>query len=159
MSRTLAIAVTFAVISSAAFAAPLLVQRQQLVVPNLNPGLKTVPSVPGSTYMADASGGCEKQLVNRIDSGTVIAGPDGRVAHLTGMASGAWGSSGELVITLMTPDGTSADADFVVCRALVPTDSPEPVAASLDLTPSANLQSIIVHTQSNSIVLYTSKAR
>lgn len=155
MSRTIAIALAFGLIGSLAFAA----QSRQLVVPNLNPGLKTVPSVPQSQSAAAAAGICEQQLVTRIDSGTVIAGPDGLVAHLTGMASGVWGGEAQLIITSLTPDGKTANADFIACRSVAAADTPAPVATSLDLSNNARLKSIIVRAQSNSMVLYTSKAR
>jgi hypothetical protein len=156
MSRTIAIAVSLALLGSTALAANL---THQLVVPNLNPGLKTVPSVPGSQSAKMAAAGlCEQQLITRIDSGTVIAGPDGLVAHLTGMASGVWGGNAELTITSTSPDGMTANADFTACRSPSAVDTPVPVATSLNLTRNAGLQSIIVHAQTNSMVLYTSKA-
>jgi hypothetical protein len=155
MSRTIAIALAFGLISTAALAAP----QRQLVAPNLSPGLRTVPFVP-SSYDATASADtCDQQLINRIDSGTVIAGPDGLVAHLTGMASGiAGGSDAKLVITSMSPDGSTANADFVACRSAVLVDTTAPVATSMVLAQGAPLQSIIVRAQANSMVLYTSKA-
>ena len=156
MSRTIAIALAFGLIGSAALAAT---PSRQLVVPNLNPGLKTVPSVPQSQSAHAAAGICEQQLVTRIDSGTVIAGPDGLVAHLTGMASGVWGGDAQLIITSVTPDGQSANADFIACRSIAAADTPAPVATSLDLSHNAGLQSIVVRAQSNSMILYTSKAQ
>jgi hypothetical protein len=157
MSRTLAIAVSLALVGSAAYAAN---QNHQLVAPNLNPGLKTVPSVPGSqSARADAAGLCEQLLITRIDSGTVIAGPDGLVAHLTGMASGVWTGGAQLIVTSMSPDGATANADFTACRAGASVDTPMPVAASWNLPAHGNLQSIVVHAETNSMVLYTSRAR
>lgn len=155
MSRTFALALAFGLLSSAALADE---PHRQLVAPNLNPGLRTVPFVPFSSGAAAAAGSCNQQLVSRIDSGTVIAGPDGLVAHLTGMASGVAGSDAQLVITSMSPDGRSANADFVACRSPVLVDTATPVATSMPLTQGAPLQSIIVRAQANSMVLYTSKA-
>jgi hypothetical protein len=155
MSRTIAIAVSLALASSAAYGA-----QRQLVVPNLNPGLKTVPSVPGSQSAHEAAAGlCDHQLVNRIDSGTVIAGPDGLVAHLTGMASGVWSGGAQLTIVSMSADGLTANADFTACRTVAAVDTPVPVAASWNLARNTGLQSIVVRAQSNSMVLYTSRAR
>ena len=139
---------------TAAFAAP----QRQLVAPNLNPGLRSVPFVPSSYDAGGSADSCDQQLVNRIDSGTVIAGPDGLVAHLTGMASGVVGSDAKLVITSMSPDGREANADFVACRSAVLVDTTAPVATSMALAQGAPLQSIIVRAQANSMVLYTSKA-
>ena len=157
MSRIVAIAVSLALASSAAIAAD---QTHQLVAPNFNPALKTVPSVPGSQSAREAAAGlCEQQLITRIDSGTVIAGPDGMVAHLTGMASGVWSGGAQLTITSITPDGLSANADFTACRTISAVDTPVPVATSWNLAPNTGLQSIVVRAQLNSMVLYTAKAR
>lgn len=148
MSRTIAFAILIGILGSTATAAP----QRQLVVPNLNPGLRTVPWVPNGHHVGDASAVCERQLVSRIDSGTVIAGPDGRVAHVTGMADSGI-STAELEITSISPDGSSATADFIVCAS--PTwISTAPVAAVMPLKDHA-LQSIAIRTQSNSIVLNT----
>ena len=154
MSRTIAIALAFGMIGSAAFAAT---PGRQLVGPNFNPGLKSVPSVASPHYAGSAA--CDQQLVSRIDSGTVIAGPDGLVAHLTGMALGVTGGNAQLVVTSMTPDGQTANADFVACRSTVVVDSPSPVATSMNLPLNNAPQSIIVRAEANSMVLYTSKAR
>ena len=153
MSRTIAIALALGLIGSAAIAAT---PQRQLVAPNFNPGLKSVPFVP-SAHLA-GSQACDRRLVTRIDSGTVIAGPDGLVAHLTGMASGA-SREAQLVITSMAPDGKSANADFIACRASIAGDGPTPVATSMSLPPNGATQSIMVRAQANSMVLYTSKAR
>ena len=153
MSRTIAVVLAFGLMSTAALAAP----QRQLVAPDMNPGLRTVPFVP-SSYNGNADA-CDLQLVGRIDSGTVIAGPDGLVAHLTGMASGVvGGSDAKLVITSMSPDGREASADFVACRSAIVVDTTAPVATSMALAQGAPLQSIIVRAQANSMVLYTSKA-
>ena len=153
MTRTIAIALAFGMIGSAAFAAA----PNQLVGPRFNPALKTVPFVPASQSASAGAGTCDQQLVSRIDSGTVIAGPDGLVAHLTGMALGVAGGA-QLVITSMTPDGQTANADFTACRSTVIVDTPSPVATSLNLPQGSALQSIIVRAEANSMVLYTSKA-
>ena len=147
MSRSIAVAVLAGVLASAAVAAP----GRQLVAPELNPGLRTVPFVPSSTSVK-ASTDCEKKLVARIDSGTIITGPDARVAHLTGMADGVADGKAELVIVSISSDGTSATADLMACasRTFV---TPEPVAASLPLTAQANLRTLTVRAQSNSVTL------
>lgn len=148
MSRTIAFAILIGTLCSTAIAAP----QRQLVVPNLNPGLRTVPWTQDSHSVADAGGICERQLVSRIDSGTVIAGPDGRVAHITGMADSGI-STAELAITSVSADGASATADFIVCAS--PTwVSTAPVSAVMPIKDHA-LQSIAIRTQSNSIVLNT----
>ncbi len=149
MSRTFAIAVLAGILTSAAIAAP-----QQLVAPNFNPGLKTVPSVPHTFYAAASAGTCEQKLVSRIDSGTVIAGADGRVAHLTGMAAGAVGNDAVLLITSTSVDGLTATADFMTCTS-AGSATPGPVAASMPLKSSPGLKSIAVRAESNSIVLTT----
>ena len=154
MSRTMAIALAFGLLGSAALAAT---PGHQLVAPNFNPGLKTVPFVL-SAQAAHAAGSCEQQLVTRIDAGTVVAGPDGLVVHVTGTATGAAGSDARLVITSTTPDGHSANADFMSCRSPVIVDSSKPVATSMSLSQNAALQSIIVRAQANALVLYTSNA-
>jgi len=59
-------------LASSAIAAP-----QQLVAPNFNPGLRSVPSVPQTYYAMAVPGACEQKLVDRIEFGTVIAGADG----------------------------------------------------------------------------------
>jgi hypothetical protein len=90
--------------------------------------------------------------VARIDSGTVIAGPNGRVAHVTGMADSGI-STAELAITSISADGHSATADFLVCTS--PSwVSTAPITAVMPLKDQA-LQSIAIRTQSNSIVLKT----
>jgi hypothetical protein len=140
MSRTIAIAILAGVLSAAASATPPL---RQLVAPNFNPGLRTVPFVPHSQSVNhDAS--CVRQLVARVDSGTVIAGPDGRVAHLTGMADSGVGAA----------DGLTAAADFLVCTSSSWV-SPAPVSAAMPLSRNASLESIAIRTQSNSITLQT----
>ena len=146
MSRTIAFAILIGILGSTAIAAP----QRQLVVPNLNPGLRTVPWVWNSHNDGDAGAVCERQLVSRIDSGTVIAGPDGRVVHITGMADSGIATA-ELAITSVSPDGTSATADFIAC-ASPSWVSTAPVAAVMPLQDHA-LQSIAIRTQSNSIVL------
>ena len=151
MSRTIAIAVLAGVLASAAIAAP----QRQLVGPNFNPGLRTVPFVQTS-QSAEAAGLCEKKLVARIDSGTIITGPDSQVAHVTGMADGVVGSDAALVITSMSNDGATAAADFVAC-ALANSFTPAPVAASLPLTGQTNLKALSVRAQSNGITLNTGR--
>jgi hypothetical protein len=149
MSRTIAIAILAGVLSAAASATPPL---RQLVAPNFNPGLRTVPFVPHSQSVNhDAS--CVRQLVARVDSGTVIAGPDGRVAHLTGMADSGVGAA-ELAITSISADGLTAAADFLVCTSSSWV-SPAPVSAAMPLSRNASLESIAIRTQSNSITLQT----
>ncbi len=146
MSRTIAFAVLIAILSSTAIAAP----QRQLVAPNFNPGLRTVPWVWNSHNAGGVDATCERQLVSRIDSGTVIAGADGRVVHITGMANSGI-TVAELAITSVSPDGSSATADFIVC-ASPSYVSTAPVAAVLPLKDHA-FQSIAIRTQSNSIVL------
>ena len=126
--------------------------QRQLVAPDLNPALRTVPSVPHTYIAGDTGGTCDRQLATRIDSGTVIAGPNGRVAHITGMADSGV-STGELAITSVSADRSSATADFLVCASAswVTTAA---VAAALPINDQA-LQSIAIRTQSNSIVLKT----
>jgi hypothetical protein len=148
MSRTIAIAVLAGALSSMAVAAP----ARQLTAPNFNPGLKTVPSVPHTYYAALAAGTCEQKLATRIDSGTVIAGADGRVAHLTGMAAGAVGSDAQLVITSTAADGLTATADFMACIT-ASSATPSPVAASMPIGGNSTLKSISVRAESNAIVL------
>jgi len=146
MSRALAMAVTLALMGSAASAADL---THQLVGPKFNPGLKSVPYVPGSSY-AGAGGACVQDLAVHIDSGTVAVGPQGLVAHVTGMA---WlGSDAELVITARSPDGDQAEVDLVACGPVTLMTTPAPVHASLNLKFDA-LDAIRVHSQTNSIVL------
>ncbi|MEQ1865576.1 MAG: hypothetical protein ABL996_13125 [Micropepsaceae bacterium] len=153
MTRTMAIALAFGLIGSAAVAAA---PQRQLVAPNFNPGLRTVPSVASAQNAAAAAGECDRQLVNRIDSGTVITGPDGWVAHVTGMATAPAGGA-QLVIT--STDGQSANADLVACRSAIIVDTTAPVATSLSLQTNSGLRSIIVRAQSNSLVLYTPAGR
>jgi hypothetical protein len=150
MSRTIAIAVLAGVLASTAIAAP----QRQLVAPNFNPGLRTVPFIHTS-QSAEAAGLCEKKLVARIDSGTIITGPDAQVVHLTGMADGAIGD-GELVITSTSGDGTTATADFLACTS--PTYlTPAPVATNLPLTAQTALKVLSVRARSNSITLNTGR--
>jgi hypothetical protein len=148
MSRTIAVAVLASALAATAFAVP----QNQLVVPNLNPGLKTVPFVPQAGTKHASATVCDKSVVARIDSGTVIKGADGKVVHLTGMALGNGGGA-ELIITSTSPDGFSASADFVACAA--PNASMHtPVAASLPLT-APNLTRITIRAQANAITLET----
>ena len=147
MSRTIAVAAFAALLSTAALAAP----QSQLIAPNLNPGLRTVPSVP-HTYYAGEAGNCTKQLATRIDSGTVITGPDGQVAHMTGMAAGATNANADLLITSVSADGTSATADLMACMS-ESSVTPAPVSAVMPLTDK--LKAINVRAQSNQIVLQT----
>jgi hypothetical protein len=147
MSRTIAIAVLASALAAAAVAAP----QNQLVVPNLNPGLKTVPFVPqpGTKHATPAA--CEKSMVTRVDSGTVITGADGRVAHLTGMAQGD-GAGAELVVRSTSDNGETLNVDFVACAA--PNASMHmPVAGSLPLTFGPNVRRIAIHAQANAITL------
>jgi len=147
MSRTIAIAVLAGALAATAMAAP----QNQLVVPNLNPGLKTVPFVPHAAAKRTSAATCDKSIVARIDSGTVIAGADGKVVHLTGMALGG-GEGAELVVTSTSADGQSANADFVACSA--PNASMYTyVAASLPLSFGPNLKRISVRAQANNITL------
>lgn len=148
MSRTIAFAILLGVLSSSAIAAP----QRQLVAPNLNPALRTVPSVPHTYYAGQADVSCERRLAARIDSGTVVAGPNGKVAHITGMADSGIGAA-ELAITSISADGLNAAADFLVCgsSSLV---SATPVTATLQLAEPAPA-SIAIRTQSNSIILKT----
>lgn len=148
MSRTIAFAVLIAILSSTAIAAP----QRQLVAPNFNPGLRSVPWVWNSHNAGGVGATCERQLVSRIDSGTVIAGADGRVVHITGMADSGI-STAELAITSVSADGLNATADFFVCAS--PTwISTAPVTAVMPLKDHA-LQTITIRTQANSIVLNT----
>jgi hypothetical protein len=151
MSRTIAITVLAGVLATAAIAAP----QRQLVGPNFNPGLRTVPFVQTSQSV-EAAGLCEKKLVTRIDSGTIITGPDSQVAHLTGMADGVVGSDATLVITSLSNDGATAAADFVAC-AVPNAFTPAPVATSLPLNGHANLKALNVRAQSNAITLTTGR--
>lgn len=147
MSRIVAIAVLASALAVAAAAAP----QNQLVVPNLNPGLRTVPFVPQAAVKRISASACEKSPVARIDSGTVIAGADGRVVHLTGMALGG-GDGAELVVRSTSADGLTVSADFVACSA--PNASIHtPVATSLPLTFGPNLKWISVRAQANAITL------
>lgn len=147
MSRTIAVAVLASALAAAAAAAP----QNQLVVPNLSPGLKTVPFVPQGAMKRTSAATCEKSTVARIDSGTIIAGADGRVVHLTGMALGD-GDGAELVVTSTSADGLTANADFVACSA--PNASMHtPVATSLPLSFGLNLRWIAVRAQANAITL------
>jgi hypothetical protein len=149
MSRTIAIAVLATALAAAAAAAP----RNQLVVPNLNPGLKTVPFVPQWETKHASAAACEKSMVARIDSGTVITGADGRVAHLTGMAQGD-GAGAELVVRSTSDNGETVNVDFVACTA--PNASMHmPVASSLPLAFGPNLRRIAIHAQANAITLET----
>jgi hypothetical protein len=147
MSRTIAIAVLASALSAAATAAP----QNQLVVPNLNPGLKTVPFVPQATVKRTPVAACDKSIVARIDSGTVISGADGKVAHLTGMAVGD-GEAAELVVTATSADGLSISADFVACSAPF-ASMHTPVTTSLPLTYGPNLRWITIRAQANAITL------
>ena len=149
MSRTIAVALFAGFMSTAAFAVP----QNQLVAPNLNPGLRTVPSVP-HTYYAGDTGNCASQLATRIDSGTVITGPNGQVAHMTGMAAGATSSNAELVITSVSSDGLSATADLMACVS-ASSVTPAPVGAVMPLT--GKLKSINVRAETNQIVLQTAQ--
>lgn len=147
MSRTITIAVLASALAVAAVAAP----QNQLVVPNLNPGLKTVPFVPQAAVKHDAQAACEKTAVVRVDSGTVIAGPDGRVVHLTGMALGG-GDGAELVVRSTSADGLTLNADFVACSAPY-ASMHTPVATSLPLSFGPNLRWISVRAQANAVTL------
>lgn len=151
MSRTMAIAALASVLAAAAAAAP----QNQLVVPNLNPSLKTVPFVPQPVVKRTTAATCEKSVVARIDSGTIIAGADGRVAHLTGMAQGG-GEGAELVVTSTSADGHTVNADFVACSAPY-ASTHAPVATSLPLSFSPNLKWIAVRAQANAITLNVEK--
>ena len=147
MSRAIAIAVLAGALVATAMAAP----QNQLVVPNLNPGLKTVPFVPHSAVKRTSAATCDKSIVARINSGAVIAGADGKVVHLTGTALGG-GEGVELVVTSTSADGQSANADFVACSA--PNASMYThVATSLPLSFGPNLKWISVHAQANTITL------
>jgi hypothetical protein len=148
MSRTIAFAILLGALSSAATAAP----QRQLVAPNLNPALRTVPSVPHTYYAGQADASCERRLAARVDSGTVVTGPNGKVAHITGIADSGIGAA-ELAITSMSADGLSAAADFLVCGSSSFV-SATPVAATLQLADPAPA-AIAIRTQSNSIVLKT----
>lgn len=149
MSRMIAIAVLAGTLAAVAVAAP----QNQLVVPNLNPGLKTVPFVPQPGTKHASAAACEKSLVARIDSGTVITGADGRVAHLTGMAQGD-GAGAELVVRSTSDNGATLNVDFVACAA--PNASMHmPVASSLPLIFGPSLRRIAVHAQGNTIRLET----
>lgn len=148
MTRTMAFAILLCVLGSSAIAAP----QRQLVAPNLNPALRTVPSVPHTYDAGRSDATCERRLAARVDSGTVITGPNGKVAHITGMADSGVGAA-ELAITSMSADGLSAAADFLVCGS--PSFvSATPVTAVVPLTEPAPA-SIAIRTQSNSIVLKT----
>jgi hypothetical protein len=151
MSRTIAIAVLAGVLATAAIAAP----QRQLVGPNFNPGLRTVPFVQTS-QSAETAGLCEKKLVTRIDSGTIITGPDSQVAHVTGMAGGVAGADGELVVTSTSNDGAVVAVDFVAC-AVANAFTPAPVATSLPLNGQPNLKVLNVRAQSNAITLNTGR--
>ena len=151
MSRTIAIAVLAGVLASAAIAAP----QRQLVGPFFNPALRTVPWVQGS-QSAEVAGLCETKLVNRVDSGTIITGPESQVAHVTGMADGATGYDASLVITSTSNDGTSATAELVTC-AVANSFTPAPVGASLPLKGYTNLRALSVRAQSNGITLNTGR--
>lgn len=148
MPRAIAMAVTLALMSSAAVAADL---THQLVGPKFNPGLKTVPYAPGSSSV-DVGGACSRQLAAHIDSGTIAVGPEGMVAHVTGMAS--LGSDAQLVIIARSADGEKAEADFLACGPLALAATPAPVQASLNLSYDTPLRALRVHAQSNEIVLY-----
>lgn len=154
MSRTIALALTFGFLCAAALAAA---PQRQLVAPNMNPGLKTVPSIASSRNAED--GVCDLQLVDRVDSGTVVAGPDGLVATLTGTDSAVPGSDAHLVVTSTSPDGKTAHVDFVACRSAFVTGSPAQIAASMSLSTDTAIQSITVRAKANSLVLNPSNAR
>jgi hypothetical protein len=149
MLRTIAITMVASALATAATAAP----QNQLVVPNLNPGLKTVPFVPLSGTKHASAIACEKSMVARIDSGTIIAGADGRVAHLTGMAQGD-GTGAELIVRSTSDNGKTLNVDFVACTA--PNASTHiPVAGNLPLTFGPNLKRVAIHAQRNTITLET----
>lgn len=149
MLRTLAVAVLASAVAAAAVAAP----QNQLVVPNLNPGLKTVPFVPQTGTKHASATACEKSRVARIDSGTIITGADGRVAHLTGMALGD-GADAELLVRSTSDNGETLNVDFVACAA--PNASMHvPVAGSLPLTFGPNLRRVAIHAEGNAITLET----
>jgi hypothetical protein len=147
ISRTAIAALLTLGLAAAAGAAP----QGQLIPPNLNPGLKTVPFVPTASAGAHMASTCEKQLVTRIDSATVIVGADGQVAHVTGMAAGIVGDA-ELKVTSIAADGLSATADFIACTS-PSAESVTPVAASLPLSAAPRARSITVRTQGNSLTL------
>ena len=146
MSRKIAFAIVVAAASTAAVAAP----QRQLVAPELNPALRTVPWIPQAYKVRREDASCEARLIAHIDAGTVIPGPDGRVAHVTGVADGAIGEA-ELVITSIAADGLSATADFLACMSSTGA-TPAPVNAAAQLS-DARLQSIAVRTQTNTLVL------
>jgi hypothetical protein len=87
-----------------------------------------------------------------VDSGTVIAGPNGRVAHITGMADSGIGAA-ELMITSISANGLAATADFLICASPAWV-TPAPVAASLPIGSNA-LETIAVRTKANAITLNT----
>lgn len=147
MSSTVVVAVLACALAAAAVAAP----QNQLVVPNLNPGLKTVPFIPTAAANRTPAAACDKSVIARIDSGTVISGADGKVAHLSGMALGG-GEGAALVVTSTSADGLTVDADFVACSA--PNASMHtPVAANLPLTFGPNLRWVAIRAQANAITL------
>lgn len=146
MSRTIAIAVLAGVLASTAIAGP----QRQLVGPNFNPGLLTVPFAPDSQSV-EAAGFCESKLVARVDSGTIITGPDAQVVHVTGMAEGAISDASLFIVRPADANG-AASADFVACSS--PTFvTPAPVAASLPLNGHTNVRSLTVRAQTNSVTL------
>ncbi|MBL8780319.1 MAG: hypothetical protein JNL06_05175 [Alphaproteobacteria bacterium] len=147
MSRSVAIAVLASALAAAVAAAP----QNQLVVPNLNPGLKTVPFVPHAGPKRAVAAACEKSMVARIDSGTVITGADGKVAHLTGMAQGD-GAGAELVVRSTSPDGETVNVDFVACTAAY-ASMHTPVSSNLPLAFGPKLRRIAVHAQGNAITI------
>jgi hypothetical protein len=148
MLRTIALSVAAGFIGAAALAGT---ADRQLAAPNLNPGLKTVPSIPEP--QSAAAGFCSLELVNRIDAGSIVEGPDGPVAHFKGIAAVLSGAEAQLVITSVSPDGETANADFLACSSAFVVGRPARVSASMGFPRGTKLRSITVRAQTNSLVL------
>lgn len=152
MLRTIALAVAFGFIGAAAFAAA---PDGQLIPPNVNPGLETVPFVPAAQSAKPEA--CDPQLVNRVDSVSVVVGPHSFVAHIKGTYSALPGSDAQLVIASTSADGRTAMVDFLACRSAFVAGRPATVEARLVLPKDTSLRSITVRAQANALVLDPSK--
>jgi hypothetical protein len=152
MFQTLVAAMAVGFVGAAAFASA---PDGSLIPPNVNPGLETVPFVPASQSAKPAP--CDPQLVNRVDSVSIVAGPYSLIAHIKGTYSALPGAETQLVIASTSADGRTATVDFLACRSAFVAGRPAPVEGRLVLPKDTALRSITVRAQANSLVLDPSK--
>jgi hypothetical protein len=148
MFQSVAVAMALGFIGAAALASA---PDGTLIPPNVNPGLETVPFVPASQSAKPAP--CDPQLVNRVDSVTVVAGPHSLIAHIKGSYSALPGADTQLVFASTSADGRAATVDFLACRSAFVAGRPATVEGRLVLPKDTSLRSITVRAQANSLVL------